>query len=338
MHRGHLTIRVQEGIQILGMLRYMFGLPVNACVKWKPRGDTQVELPLFAVDDMPASGMNLQDVWLGPLVLDESRFYRAVQPVVVVLTPLGTFLLARQSAGTIEPVLMHLGMHIQGRLRAHNHLGHELEPDLETPDMLFVDAHVLCDSPDTDAYLQQYWIPALEELCMSTRVNTALKMLHLYTQLGITDDLKSLGWKVVLDIQTPAENADPHQAMLSIRQIPTAVSTTIQDMISLLATRLMYATLQKQFGANTTGLWVKVKLWSSFLWSGFVPQDCKADAVAVAWEQASRHFGRNDTLRTIVSGARVNPDWLLVSYIDIEQTEKRPTHIHRVQSLEGGGI
>lgn len=274
-HQEHLTFRVQEGVPLLDLLRFLFDIRSNANAGWKPRGDAQVEIPLFAEDQTPLVGMTLNDVWLGPLILDENKFQNTKQQTITTVTPLGLFVFDRSSIDSVESLVNASGNHMHGQLRPHNHVGQVIEPDAPPPDMLFVDAHQDQPLPDLQLIYEVQWLPTNEGLHVSLRMSKALQLLHLYSQMGLNDDIKSMGWKVVLDLNSGVDSTDPHQASLAMRRCPTAVSTTVQDLVSLLSTKVMHTKLEQQYGSNKSGLWIKVKLWQSFVWSGFAEQSCK---------------------------------------------------------------
>lgn len=81
---------------------------------------------------------------------------------------------------------------------------------------------------------------------------------------------------------------------------------------------------------------IRVKLWSPYIFEGYVPYRTPTDFFARAWADANCTFGGDGELRTLIKGQRTNPDWPFAEYIDSTSTQTKPYAVNLVFQLEGG--
>lgn len=94
---GHTSFKLGSDVSVLDFLRSVFRLPTNAVAVWKPRGDADVKLPLFAADTAPKDGMLIENLWLGPMILTEKLFEDHSSTIIIAFTPGGLFAVRRAS-------------------------------------------------------------------------------------------------------------------------------------------------------------------------------------------------------------------------------------------------
>ena len=332
-----ISFHISPQVSVFEFLRMVFHLPTNAAAVWKPRGDSAVRLPLFAMDTVPTSGMFVEGLFLGPMTLEEKHFMDHKTELIVALTPLGIFAMHRTRAETVEDVIQNVSPFFQMEIRAENHLGRVLEPVATSSNMMIITATKEDLPTSVDALAESNWSATPDCLLCITTMFQALSILKTYSSLGLNDVIRSVGWKNVLDASRDDTTIRGTSVQLTFQRCAHMASIPLQDLQNLLSTRLFIAFLNDKLGNLTSGIAVSVKLWDSHVWQGFVTPTTPTGIFADAWDFASRHVGKQGHLRTLLKGARTNHEWSFQHYVTEHNPDKGPLKIHMIMEAHGGG-
>lgn len=173
-------------------------------------------------------------------------------------------------------------------------------------------------------------------ICVSTMFQ-ALSTLKAFCHLGLDNVLRSFGWKSVLDSSGDDQNQKGTSVQMSIQRYESHTAIPLQDLQNVLTTRLFIVVVNHKLQHHTSGIRVRVKLWDSVIWSGFVQSTTPTGVFADAWSFAAKYWGRKDQLRTIIKGQRTNPEWEFSHYLDPQLPTPEEVRIHLVMELHGGG-
>ena len=335
--QGECCIRLAPQLPVWDTLRCLFRLPTNTVASWQPRGDSEIRLPLFAIDTVPKEGMSLDTMWIGPLALEESRFYCQTGPLVVALSTEGIFVMPRTHVETVDDMLQILTPFFSGTALALDHLGGTWELASSPPDTAFIAAQAPKAIESLSTLRQVSWnILADSMLCVTTMFQ-ALSLLDIYCKLGLTDLLRSLGWKTLLDSSIDDSSVRGTTVQLTIQRCCHSAFAPLQDVQNVIATRLFIAFLNMSVKPREAGIDVRVKLWDSFVWTGQVQPDTPTGILEDAWLLASQHVGKRVHLRALIRGQRLNPEWNFGEYRDLMKDTSKPTNIHMILECQGGG-
>ena len=334
---GDVVIRVDEDTAVWDLLRMLFRLPSNTQACWKPRGDVDVRLPLMAADTVPGEGLVLETMWLGPLSLEEHHFSQKSGPIIVVFTLGGIFAMQRSKVETIDDMMQVIQPHGTGLTHAMNHAGRPWELADSPPNMLFVLNDLPKQVATLDPLITERWTTPPDCMICITTMFQALSILDAYCKLGLTEVIRALGWKTVLDSSIDDPNVKGTSVQLTIQSARHSAFAPLQDLQNVIMTRLFIAYLQYHIPTNSGGTEMQVKLWDSFVWSGQVPMDTKTGVFVDAWSFATKHVGRNGSLRVLLRGQRLNPEWRFDQYHDLFPSGGTRINLHMVMELQGGG-
>ena len=334
---GNVTFRLGTDVSVIEFLRFLFHLPTNAAAAWQPRGDTDLTLPLFASDTVPCTGMLIENLWLGPLSLQESYLADTQSRMIVAFTACGILAVNRSSVETVDDLITCLQPHFKVPLQAQDHLGRDLLLADPPPAMLVIQCHKSQQAPDLSVLQDTRWSVVPEGfLCIMTMFQ-ALTALQTFCQLGVDNVLRSFGWKSILDSSGDDSRQRGTSVQLMIQRCEAAASIPIQDLQNVLATRSFVTHLNHKLKNITEGIQVKVKLWDSYVWSGLVQPSTPTGVFAEAWTLAATYWGREEQLRTIIRGQRTNPEWEFRHYLDPQATPHTEVRVHMILELQGGG-
>lgn len=330
-------LQIAPNVSVWEVLRSLFKMPTNANPIWQPRGDAEVFVPLCVTDTVPPDGMHLKNMWTGPMILDERSFTSSTHNLIIALSPRGIFVTHRDNAETVDDLLQHVQSMFHTPVRCENHLGRVFELADTPPSMCFVRSDIRQGTPCLDQLLTCQWSVVPEGLFGILTMHEALSLLQLYCELGLTDLIRSLGWKTILDASIDTSGIKGTSVKLGIVRCAHMTQVPIQDLQNVLATRLVLAFIQRDLQGIQQGYNVRLKLWHSYIWTGLVQGATPSGFFAHAWQKASKHLGHESCLRTIIKGQRANPEWPFSEYLDSAQEGHSPVNIHMIMELHGGG-
>ena len=327
------TLLCQEGIQVKQILKALTGPSMPLQVDLELSQNPKIKMPV--PEQLKMDGMDLTIIINVPcrFMMDEINFSVCQQSFVVILTDKLPIVVSRTSRFMIQDVWVSLIAAGHDTSQNLNFVGVAQRPFSLTdicPDAIFV---VRPTAEVIESQLQSLKEHVLvSDRCIVWKGNVSvIREVHeTLRKLGIVDVLSCLGWHFTMTI--PKVEIDDEVVMFLTAK-PGHLPATFQTAQSMciVMTFLMLLPESKPFDHDF--IFVRVKIWNSIVWKGFVQKSDTGNLFLQAWIQATEIFQTSMEMRLITQGRQMNPDWEIRHYTQVEQT----ITIHLVQGLSGGG-
>ena len=153
---------------------------------------------------------------------------------------------------------------------------------------------------------------------------------------GVLAMLFHFGWKLTVDV--PVKNCAIGNQFMSLVRCPGRLALDSEDVHNGVLCLLFRMLLLRHetFGADPS-IKVEFFLFGTKAWVGRLALDVTCSFFLHAWERVCRPFGIDLTVRFLIKGKQVNPDWTIQHYMDDVMLHNRFLRIHTVLELRGGG-
>lgn len=153
--------------------------------------------------------------------------------------------------------------------------------------------------------------------------------------------LSTMGWMIVAPTEMISNTTDFQIHELQMIQKPNNIALMVDDFIMFFMTRLFIGSVQLSTPIHndsaTHGIFLRLKMWETYVWEGVVPQDFQLITWVDCWSNIATSFGVTTQLRLVHKGRQINPDWPCYAIIDCDPNQTVTMVVHCVMSLHGGG-
>lgn len=327
------TILCQEGIPVKEMLQSITGPSMPLNVDLELSQEPKLKMPIS--EQMKMDNMDLKVITNVPsrFMMDEIRFSSYNSSFIVVLTGKLPIVILRTRGFMIQDlhvVLSTAGIEL-GESCAFVGVSHQpfgLQ-DL-CPDAIFVIRSKEVVTFTALRKVQDCLFLNNYAVFWNGTSDLVLEVYDTLRKIGIVDVLSCLGWHFTMTIPTMGQTCEVTM-FLTIK--PGQLPTTFQTAKSMCIMMTFLMLLPPSLDASQDTIFVRIKIWNSVVWKGFVHKTTKGEIFTHAWEHAAKVFHTSGIMRLVAKGTQMNPDWNIGEYVVDDHT----LTIHLVEQLFGGG-
>ena len=152
---------------------------------------------------------------------------------------------------------------------------------------------------------------------------------------GLSQIMKIFGWHFVQTL--PDSETDVATTIMMIPR-PGAMSLEVTDAKNCLLTLVfMSRLLGKTCIGSEPYVEVNFKLLGVTAWSGLMGTCSSCTFFDFLWKSVCTVFNEQVSLRFLIGGKQVNPNWPIAEYLTAKMIESQSCNIHTVLELRGGG-
>ena len=327
------------GISLRSVLVFLNGPSTPQSLNIQVGLTSEFQIPLTQDLLMQASKVRIHATVPSLLALDEASFQEDVpaSDFVIILTASGIVCIRRHGDLTCQGVLHALNIldfPTPDKAVLNNLMGIQHMEDCKPPTISFLGSCRL----EFDHAEFQIDRPVLQEDKHCFRFCIGEDFLKMFLTAcrdwGILDDLLSLGWYASVSLR----EMGPFASVPILQKIPGRLAVSHSDIQEFLIARVFKAILHQKFPREyPDSINIAVKLWNTWIWSGWVQHNQDLQGIVMAWNEANLVFGRDHPIRLVAGGKGINPEFP-VAYFQREvvfETGILPIHI--VGTLHGGG-
>ena len=300
---------------------------------------SEFQIPLTQDILMQASKVRIHATVPSLLALDESSFQEDVNAYdfLIILTSAGIVCIRRHGDLTCQGVLHALDVlefPTPDKAVLTNLMGIQHMNDCKPPTISFLGSCRL--KFDHTAF--QIDCPVLQEdkhcfrFCCDE--GSSMTFLMACRDWGILDDLLSLGWYVSVSFHEMGGFCK----VPILQKIPGRLSVSHHDIQEFLIARVFKVFLHQKFPREyPDSINIAIKLWNTWIWSGWVQNHQDLQGIIMAWNEANLVFGRDHPIRLVAGGKGINPEFPVAYFKQEVVFETGILPIHIVGTLHGGG-
>ena len=330
----------EEGLDIHEVLSVLTGPSMPACIDICPNHVEEFRIPVAGDFRMLKHDTTLHAAVPSAMILQEKMFATKLcdRSIACFLTEFGVVAVRAHGeilVDDIEMVIDHLGWYQHEHVACTSLVDRPLQSQDVCPLLTIVMPEVHLDNMDEVEIVQvsHQFLAVPQGFVMKGSEQAMNRALNFLRQAKLITFVKCFGWHFSVDIpRTP----QPEVLELHLTRMPGVLAVLQSAMRQLIESRVFAFLLDLRVLPLGVDVFVRIKLWDTWIWHGEMSSDTKGEVVTKAWLDASGLFGNQAEMRLIICGSRANPDFPISVYAKPTESGLR-ADIHLVLQLHGGG-
>eukprot|EP00438_Fugacium_kawagutii_P035289 Skav201140 [mRNA] locus=scaffold4217:208928:214363:- [translate_table: standard] len=329
-------LQVEEGVCIRRMLQTIMGASLPPRLDIEIASHKKVYIPLNEEAPMPDVDMKLASMQPSCLIPQENQIDFKDWPFVLVLAPSATVVFKREVCLCPPDI----------ELRMQSCLDQEEEGQCLTlygepcnitqqcnNVLLFVPGSlkVYVQCPSSIRFQRCH-----EGFQLHTHADHVQDLRHYLFTAGLDLVIHALGWEMSMLCDRSFAPNDSGTVCIRLTRAAGRLALQPVHFENVMRTLIFIGQMQKVCVANHNVTRVSIKLWSTWVWTQWVPTNEKLCFITDAWRTAARFFGLEAEMRLIKGGKQLNPDCTIGDYWDGNEPGG-VFRIHLILQLSGGG-